>query len=76
VPLEGLGQLKSFIHLTGSRTHDLPVYMIVHQPTTLERVPKKLLIKRKIKGNTVEEEMEKGKEEDERVRSQKVKMIR
>jgi hypothetical protein len=30
--LEGLGKLKKFIHLIGSRTRDLPAYITVPQP--------------------------------------------
>jgi hypothetical protein len=36
--LEGLGQLK-IIHLTGTRTRDLPTCSIVPQPSTLPRAP-------------------------------------
>jgi hypothetical protein len=35
VRLEGLGQLKTKIHLVGTRNRDLPPCSIVHQPTTL-----------------------------------------
>jgi hypothetical protein len=34
VRLEGLGKLKKFVHLIRSRTHGLPAYSIVPQPTT------------------------------------------
>jgi hypothetical protein len=38
VPQEGLGKLKEFIHLIGSRTRDLPACSIVPQPLRY-RVP-------------------------------------
>jgi hypothetical protein len=41
VRLEGLGQLKKFSDLIGTRTRDLPVCSIVSQPTTLRRAPVK-----------------------------------
>jgi hypothetical protein len=37
VRLEGLGQLKK-IHLIGTRTHGLPAFGIVPQPTTLPAI--------------------------------------
>jgi hypothetical protein len=36
---EGLGKLKKYIHLKGSRTLDLPACTIVPQPTTLPCAP-------------------------------------
>jgi hypothetical protein len=35
VRLEGLGKLKKFSDLIGTRNHDLPACSIVPQPTTL-----------------------------------------
>jgi hypothetical protein len=39
VRLEGLGKLKKFIHLIGSRARDFPARSVVSQPTTLPLVP-------------------------------------
>jgi hypothetical protein len=35
--LEGLGKLKELNDLMGTRTRDLPICSIAHQPTTLQR---------------------------------------
>jgi hypothetical protein len=39
VQLEGLGKLKQFSDLIGTQTHDLPVYSIAPQPSTLPYAP-------------------------------------
>jgi hypothetical protein len=39
VRTEGLGKLKKFNHLIGTRTHDLPAYSIVSQPPMVPRAP-------------------------------------
>jgi hypothetical protein len=35
VSLEGLGKLKQFIYLIGTRTRDIPLCIIAPQPSTL-----------------------------------------
>jgi hypothetical protein len=44
VQLEGIGKLKMFNELTGTRTRDLPAHSTVPQPTTLPHAPSACLI--------------------------------
>jgi hypothetical protein len=48
VLLEGLGKLKIFNHLIGTRTLDLPACSIAFQPSMLPRAPKTQLNKQLI----------------------------
>jgi hypothetical protein len=44
VQLEGLSKLKTFIHLTGSGTRDLPACSLAALNTTLPRAPYPILL--------------------------------